>query len=564
MRIFLVLLILLLSVPCSWPQGPHAPIKYWKEAGINFEHLTTHFLNDENCYKAQANFIACLHAINATLLERIEQVVFPPGNWAKNKKHRLGEKMAEIENLSLLQVLEPQLDNPSLNDLRRATVEFHRLMILVWDTYLQSHRTDWKSRPFFNRLMAYVKKEFVKNEEQGIILASQAINHYLTISNDDMTSIIPDQALEEDQEKYRDENTVGTGMFLYQDRKRFLVHHTTVNSPARKAGILPMDIVSAVDGFPTRFMRLDSVMEKIERASEVSVQLTVWRQGRELKVNINKAAIEVDNVQAEVASFEGKKIGHLTLRSFMPQKSSQELGDKLRELLAAGIDGLVLDLRGNGGGILEEAVDIANFFLPKNSLIVDVRPINEEFEDTRRKILADKDPLTDLPLVVLVDGGSASGSELLAGALADHQRAILVGEKTVGKGTAQTAYQYKHSEKATILVTTSRYHLPKGRSIQLWGITPHLEVAQKILPESPLRLKDISINPVPVDQKTPVVYALPDEIRECLPQKGKADQLFKFSGAFRALDYQYLKAQDVLYCQLLAKLTSALPRVPNK
>jgi len=237
------------------------------------------------------------------------------------------------------------------------------------------------------------------------------------------------------------------------------------NSPAQAAGIQPGDVVTAVNGQDVTGMSLQGVVDLILGPAGTEVTLTLFRPEttEELTLTLTRARIELQNVTWTM--LPGTTIAQIRIAGF-----SERVGDDLAEAIAAaeaqGATGLILDLRNNPGGLLSEAINVAGRFLPKDSVVV-LRQ-NADGDVTEEK--SDVDEPTTLPLVVLVNQGSASASEIVSGALQDHQRATLVGETTFGTGTVLN--EFGLSDGSAILLATEQWLTPDGRVIWRQGIVP--------------------------------------------------------------------------------------------
>ena len=231
-------------------------------------------------------------------------------------------------------------------------------------------------------------------------------------------------------------------------------------SPAWKAGLEPGDVISKVDGHSTFGMTPDEVGAKLRGGPATGVTLTVARDGEdEREVKLQREKVQVKNVPYAFLAAPG--VGYVRLAHFS-EHASADVASACDTLRSQGARALLLDLRGNPGGTFDEAVAIASQFLPGGATVVSTRgrasDADQVYKTTRAR------PELTWPLAVLVDGGSASASEIVAGALQDHDRAVLVGDTTFGKGVSQQIYPLRGSQGA-LQLTVSRYYTPSGRSI---------------------------------------------------------------------------------------------------
>ncbi len=243
--------------------------------------------------------------------------------------------------------------------------------------------------------------------------------------------------------------------------------------PAAKAGVQAGDVISAINGQSAAGLTTTQVSEKLRGAMGTDVTVTFLRDGEEPKeIVLTREVIRVDSVRGRV---EGD-FGYLRIATF-----NENTGKELRELIAKlqaenpNLKGYVLDLRNNGGGLLTAAIEVSDVFLERGEI---VSQRGRDPDDIERYVAKPGDLTKGLPVVVLTNYGSASASEIVAGALKDHERATLVGLTTFGKGSVQTVLPLRGGEDGAISITTARYFTPSGRSIQKIGIEPELEVAR--------------------------------------------------------------------------------------
>lgn len=272
----------------------------------------------------------------------------------------------------------------------------------------------------------------------------------------------------------------GLGLEVGWDRDMVRVTAPIDGTPGEKAGIQTGDYITHIDDVAVMGTSLNDAVKKMRGKPGTKVKLTIFRQGKKpFNLTIKRDIIKVNPVK-----FEAKgDIGYLRISTF-----SEKTGEKLKEAIqkltkeigADKLKGFVLDLRNNPGGLLDEAVAVSDLFLAQGE-IVSTR--SRKPEDTVRYSAKEGDEINGLPLVVLVNEGSASASEIVAGALQDHKRAVIVGLKSFGKGSVQTLRQIP--DFGAVKITTARYYTPSGHSIQAKGITPDVEIPRGKLEEYP-------------------------------------------------------------------------------
>lgn len=244
------------------------------------------------------------------------------------------------------------------------------------------------------------------------------------------------------------------------------------DTPAEKAGIESGDLIIRLDDMPVKGMALNDAVKSMRGKPGTEITLTIVRNGEEkpLKIVITRAVIKVKSVRSSTLE---PGLGYLRISQFQAHTGEdmrREL-DKLKADNNNGLDGLILDLRNNPGGVLGAAVAVSDLFLEKGLIVY----TEGRVKDSKLKFNAKPaDIISKAPLIVLVNGGSASASEIVAGALQDHNRAIIMGEKTFGKGSVQTILPLEN--ESALKLTTARYYTPAGRSIQASGITPDIVI----------------------------------------------------------------------------------------
>jgi carboxyl-terminal processing protease len=243
------------------------------------------------------------------------------------------------------------------------------------------------------------------------------------------------------------------------------------DTPAANAGLKPGDLITHLEGQPVQGLTLPEAVEKMRGPINSDITLTIRREGREaFDVKLTRANIKIQSVRSHI---EGNNIAYVRITSFNEQ-TDVGLNNAMKNLKQQAnnkLIGVVLDLRNNPGGLLDQAVAVSDAFLDKGE-IVSTR--GRRSDDAQRYNARSGDIASGLPVAVLINGGSASASEIVAGALQDHHRAILIGTKSFGKGSVQTIIPL--AGHGAMRLTTARYYTPAGRSIQARGIDPDIVV----------------------------------------------------------------------------------------
>ncbi|MBE9173911.1 PDZ domain-containing protein [Cyanobium sp. LEGE 06143] len=280
---------------------------------------------------------------------------------------------------------------------------------------------------------------------------------------------------------------VGIQLSLDKDTKELVVVAPIEGSPASRAGVMPKDVITAIDGASTKGMSTEDAVKLIRGQAGTTVTLTLRRSSQTLSVPLERDRIELHAVDSQInVTPDGVKVGYIRLKQFNAN-ATKDMRAALREMEGEDVQGYVLDLRSNPGGLLGASVEIARQWLNEGT-IVSTKTRNG-ITDIQR---ATGRALTDKPLVVLVNEGSASASEILSGALQDNNRAVLVGQKTFGKGLVQSVRGL--SDGSGMTVTIAKYLTPEGRDIHKYGIDPDVQAKMSEQEAQRLSLEDLGTN----------------------------------------------------------------------
>lgn len=290
-------------------------------------------------------------------------------------------------------------------------------------------------------------------------LVTESINAMLK-SLDPYTVYYPESQME-DVKLMTTGEYAGIGSVISKKGEDIIIREPYKGSPADKAGLLPGDILLAIDGNSVKGKTTADVSEILKGQPGKEITIRIGREGQEKP--LEKKAVR-EKIQLPSVPYYGmteNNTGYIYLNSFT-DKAAAEVRKAIIELKNQGATSLILDLRGNSGGLLDQAIEICNFFLPKDSKIVDTRGKVKQWD---KEYTGTKNPIVpDMPLAVLIDRGSASASEIVSGALQDYDRAVLIGERSFGKGLVQTVRDLAYNTK--MKVTTAKYYIPSGRCIQ--------------------------------------------------------------------------------------------------
>jgi carboxyl-terminal processing protease len=335
----------------------------------------------------------------------------------------------------------------------------------------ESYTNAYEAVALFTKVLEEVHRSYVETNEAGY---DRLIRHALTGMLQDLDPY--SQFMDEDgYEDMKDETSGhfgGVGLVVSMKGGLLTVVSPMEDTPAFRAGILSGDIVAEVDGKETRTMGLADAVKKMRGEPGTPVKLkTVRLSTHEVKEHsLIRENIEVASVKDAKMLEDG--IGYIRLTQFN-EPTAEKLKEELRKLTGQNLRALILDLRGNPGGLLTAAAGTAELFLPRGELIVFTKGRTAEMEQQMFKSSGGTH-YTDFPMAILVNGGSASASEIVAGALQDHKRAILIGEKTFGKGSVQSVLPLE--DGSAVKLTTAKYYTPSERVIHEHGIEPDITV----------------------------------------------------------------------------------------
>src|SRR5712672_1718227 len=334
----------------------------------------------------------------------------------------------------------------------------------------------YKQLNLFGEVFERVRADYV-DEVSDDTLVESAINGMLT-SLDPHSNYLNTKNFNDMKVQTRGEFG-GLGIEVSMENGLVKVVSPIDDTPAARAGLKPGDLITHLDGEPVQGMTLPEAVEKMRGPVSSDINLTIRRESQEpFDVKLTRAIIKIQSVRSHL---EGKNLGYIRITTFNEQTDvglnnamknlKQQAGNKLI--------GVILDLRNNPGGLLDQAVAVSDALLEKGE-IVSTR--GKRAEEAQRYNARPGDIASGLPVAVLINGGSASASEIVAGALQDHHRAVLIGTKSFGKGSVQTIIPL--AGHGAMRLTTARYYTPSGRSIQARGIDPDIVVeAAKIAKE---------------------------------------------------------------------------------
>ncbi len=334
----------------------------------------------------------------------------------------------------------------------------------------------------FTKVLSYIESHYVEDITETDLMygAARGLTDVLDPHSRFMD---PNEYGKLKQETEGSEQINGIGIDVEKRKTRLVIVSPIEGSPAAKAGIEPGDIIKRIDGAEVANLEFDDVVSRMQGPAGSEVVLVVDRRGRDLTFRIRRARYELKPVEGKMLT---ENVGYLKIRLFSSATDTllQELLEQLNGKVPGGLRGLVLDLRRNPGGLLDQGVKVADRFVSEGLIVKTAGKGGRVMDESRAH---SRGTWLGFPMVVLVDGATASAAEIVAGALQDHGRAVVLGTQTFGKGSVQTVIDLDGCgpKPCGLKITVARYYTPSGKSIQGRGITPNVIVDATAPPVDP-------------------------------------------------------------------------------
>jgi len=383
--------------------------------------------------------------------------------------------------------------------------------VLIGQGMVQAKPDTYEELKSFTQSLELVKRNYVEDPDSKELIEG-AIRGM--ISNlDPHSSYMPERAFKEMNMDIKGEFQ-GVGIQIGVKNQQLTVIAPIEDTPAFRAGLAAGDKILKINDEWTKDMTIEQAVDKMRGPKGTQVRLLIIREGwdKPKDFKITRDVIKVQSVKSKMLDND---IGYLKIIQFQGQ-TGQEVEKALKGLESKGMKKLILDMRNNPGGILDASVDVSSMFLPKDKLVVYLQ--GRQASDRRDYLTSGSIMTREYPMVVLVNTGSASASEIVAGALQDSKRAVIMGTQTFGKGSVQTVFPLEGG--GGIRLTTAKYYTPSGRSIQNVGITPDIEVKLPTVKEP----KDGESVHVVVREKDLERHLKNDTVKEEKKKKGTKEE----------------------------------------
>jgi len=342
-----------------------------------------------------------------------------------------------------------------------------RILIILLFLSVSVFASEYEDLKLFNEVLTQIENNYVDEKPTNLLIKGAIKGMVGTL--DPYSQYLDTEAAKLMKSETKGEFG-GLGIRITVKDKFITVITPLPGTPAFKAGILPGDKIIKINGKSAEGITLLDAVKKLRGKPGTKVKITIAREKKVFDLEITRDKIKIESVPKHQAKMFEHGIGYIKITEFN-EKTPDDFRNAYAELEKQGLNGLILDLRNNPGGLLTSAVEVAKEFLTEGELIVYTKGRRP---DSNFKFVATKNNHKKIPLVVLVNEGSASGSEIVAGAIKDHRRGILLGEKTFGKGSVQSLITL--SDGSQLRLTTAKYYTPSGVCIHEKGIEPDISV----------------------------------------------------------------------------------------
>ncbi|MFN3692244.1 MAG: S41 family peptidase [Fervidobacterium sp.] len=387
--------------------------------------------------------------------------------------------------------------------------------VVIFSSIILSGATDKQLlnyiSPLYETLYRINENYYEINKVNFDKLIDSAVDGMVKGLGDDFSYYYPPSQMKEQQIEMEGQyGGLGIEVTYDSENRAVKIISPMYGTPAWRAGLQSGDLIIAIDDQPVSEMEYMEAINKMRGKPGTEVKLTIKRDKEIIEIKIVREIIQIIPVKSGVVNYENKKIGYILITKFNEPVPS-ELEKALKKLYDQKINGLILDLRNNPGGLLDVAIKVSNYFLEPGKIIVSVKDRNGKITD---RYVSQGNNYPKVPMTVLVNNGSASASEIFAAALKENNRAILIGQKTFGKGSVQRGFTL--SNGGTVFLTIAHYLTPSGKDIHKLGIEPNITVQEATQTSRKVDAKVYTLTEVQVDTEDPVIKKALDVIKEKL------------------------------------------------
>lgn len=483
------------NVFCSVPAQSSNSTENWRNSGLRFS-KAENLLTPETCLKDLKHFALCMESVQIILNST------GSGLELKARDTWLNADQDKVEDWGLIKVARRKTPNAEASAAER--LHEKQLRISLWTKLykdFQRASLPWKSEFWESRftgltpkrtledLFLWVQLDFI-NPENEAALAARVINLFLSHSTDPYSYLYPRQQFRSEV-RNDDDEYVGLGVVFRRWGDLLIVDQVDAGTPAGRAGIAVGDILKGVNGVKVSASNIQSSLEKLKGPKGTAVELELFHLRGEQTYRLTRETIRIPNVQYEMREHGDVRTAVIRVGSFLKAHTCEKIKSYVRLAKAESADGILLDMRGNPGGLVSQGVCTAGLFLPENLKVVVSRSVGSRpsvptgdrsiathepkiARESMESFFSSRSTDTTTPLILLVDEDSASSSEIVAGALQDHGRALVMGKRTYGKGTFQRGHPFDSEGNILLFKTVAKFELPSGRMNQLVGLEPDI------------------------------------------------------------------------------------------
>jgi len=546
--------VVLTSMAVSAESGaePSPAASPWQETDLDFDFINER-VNTTACQRSETTFLSCIGAVQSLLDSHGGRLRLVPARELLEVS-KPAEIRKRFDKVAIVEGWGPRfLDGGNALALLRDRA----LEILRWREHYPVRSTDAVD---FSAIRRWLLAEIV-DHRRAADFAATAVNGYLKVS-DAHARIVPAPVVRSSLSGRQGGRGVrnsasatytGIGASIQGTHEAAIISSILRDGPAAEAGLRVQDVILAVDGELLTDMPPSAVVSRLRGPAGSGVTVTVKRQDKLKTFMVTRGRVSVKTVYASAFVDRGWEFGYVRIDSFLQGNTCAAVRRGLRSILKPALNGIILDLRDNAGGLIDQAVCVADMFLPSGEVVLEVREVDRPARS--RRVRTRHRQVTAVPMVTLVNAATASASEVLAGALQDHGRSFVLGERTFGKGTVQTARPWKGSTSVLKMYTAARYYRPSSGGVQLVGIEPDLPALAR--PDAgsakPIVLREEDLFPTAlppepgnwIQPRPESVAALAD----CVSSEGLAEKRWKRDKKERTpSDHALLVAQDHLTC----------------
>ena len=534
--------------------------EYWTSTTLRFDSLEQ-LITTKNCYTTEKHFVACMNAIFIAQKFNDAKNLFVPTILAEKSKDYIAEEsQLSFNNLTFVSMI-PKEDTYS------SYVEYMLYELRLFKDFNDASKELFNSSLFdqvnFEELIKHINKIIIlANPDCEAFISAQMYNKYLEILIDPHTTLAPTAQLMDDMNV--ESNTFyGIGIMLNYIDNKIVLAEVYKNGPAHKAGLTKNDVIVNIDGIDIAKMKLSKILPLLTGEKGSFVEILIERNNIIIDEPfiIQRDEIEIKNVTSEVITDKkGTRHGYLKIKSFMPRTTCYDVNNSLLLLFMLDVDSIILDLRGNPGGLVTQAVCVAGHFLAPHAFVTATIPLEhtESFTKATKYFSPHTFPFKkSVLLTTLIDSSSASASEIVAGVLQNYRRSIIIGTTSYGKGSVQNSAPISIFEGVILNQTIAKYYLPSGHTPQINGIKPDFEVFASPNPTDKdklgIREKDLYAflpnGGEEFKQEPEIIHTL-NERQKCAEKTGFARLIYNSSTDLIKPDFQLLYAQDISNCFL--------------